>query len=93
MNFNQLSEAVTKSKFDKYIKKINSDEVIRNRLSELNFDDEESVDGFLEEVFGEPTGIYKNTRDEQKLLIKRIQQDVHKDKGDSDLMRPVYTEI
>jgi hypothetical protein len=87
----KVVEDVTTSKFNKYIKIINSNEQYREKLSKIESD--EDMDSFIEEVFGEPNGIWKNTKEEQHKLLRRIQQDVIKDKGDADLMRPVFSEI
>jgi len=96
MKFVDLVEAVTNKKLkklnDTLSKMIQNDPTILHRLLDLDWRDNVQVDSFCKECFGEPKGIYINTLDEQKRLLRRIYNDRHKESG-SNFMRPEYTAI
>jgi len=94
MLFKQLHEAVTMSKLNKihkqFLSKLTSDSSLKDRIENLNFDDEKQLDEFCNDVFGKPKSIFINTRDEQKLLLKRMSSDYKSEKS-NDFMRRVLS--
>lgn len=81
MKFKILSEMVTKTKYDKYNKILSSNSKYIKELLELDFRDENQVQDFIEKVFGTPKGIYKNTKEMQHKILRRLYDDKMKDAG------------
>lgn len=96
MKFVDLVEAVTNKKLkklnDRLSDMIKDDPNMLNRLLDLDWRDTLQVDSFCKDCFGDPSGIYINTLDEQKRLLRRIYDDRHQESG-SNFMRPEYTAI
>ncbi len=95
MNLHKLNEAVTQSKLikmnGKLKKMVEADPSMKKRLLELDMNDDSSVKPFIDEVFGEPTGLYKNTYEEQKKVLRRMYDDYHAEQG--SMFRPEFGEI
>ena len=95
MKLENLVEAVTQSKLvkmnSKLKEKFEKDPSCKKRLLELDMNNDQEVKPFIDEVFGEPSGIYKNTYDEQKKLLRRMYDDYHKESG--SYIRPEYSEL
>lgn len=81
----ELNELVTKTKLIKlhnmFMEKVGNDPQIKHRMMELDWSDDYTVESFCKECFGEPKGLYINTMDEQKKLLRRIYDDHHKQSG------------
>ena len=87
---NKVDEAVTDSKYNKYLKVINSNDEYVRRLEDMDLEDDDEIESYIDEVFGEPQGLYKNTKEEQKRLLRRLGQDVKAYSGDMGAFRPNY---
>ena len=95
MDFVKLVEAVTQTKYDKYMRVLNgafeNDRDEYWKFLEMNVEDEGNLDEFCMRMFGEPKGIYKNEKSEQFAIVRQIYNDLHKQSGSA--FRPLYTEI
>ena len=91
MTFKKLTEEVTKSKYNKYKSIIDSNEDIYNEFCDLDFRDDLAVNEFVSNRFGEPKGIWKNTKEEQMKLLRRLKTDT--DKGTGVKIYKNYTEM
>ena len=69
---------------------IDKDPKIKDELLNLNINDEDETNMFCEKVFGDPKGMWKNTRGEQVKLLRRFYDDYHKESG-SNFMRPDWS--
>lgn len=89
----KLSEAVTENKYKKMLKEISSCDKKKQRLQELNFGDDVAVEAYIKEELGKPKGLWKNTFDEQKKVLKRVHSVVFGAKADDVAIRPVAQPI
>lgn len=91
----QLNEEVTQTKLVKMNntlkQRMNEDPSCKKKLLELDMNNDDEVGSFIKEVFGEPSGIYKNTYEEQKKVLNRMYDDYHKEQG--SMIRPEYSEL
>jgi hypothetical protein len=91
MDLHTLSEAVTKTKYNKYLEMLDRDPKFTDRLLKLDMQDEAEVQQFVNDCFGEPKGIYKNNFQEQHKLLTRLYHDKMKGSGSYIVSQP--TEI
>jgi len=90
----QLNEEISKVKlqkvYDKIQNKINENPDLYNRLNTLDFQNETEVHEFIDDVLGEPVGLWKNTKEEQIKLLKQIKMSMEDTRG-IDFVRPDYS--
>jgi len=91
-----LIEAVTQTKLVKLNGKLRQlmtdDRTFKYRFLDLDWRDPKVVEDFCKECFGDPKGLYINTLDEQKGLLRRIYNDYHQENG-SNFMRMEFTDV
>ena len=92
MLLNELCGKVTKQKYEKYLKKVEENEEFYTSLESLDMEDETKVNEYVKKVFGEPTGLWTNTPETQVKLLRRINGDMNKNKQNTNMMRPDWSE-